>query len=334
MVKIKCFAKIIGFFICLLIWNVEAYSFDSPTDASFEINTFEQWFTGPLFTPMAITPQKEHPALEVTFGFSNQYGVYDSNWKIKNEPDFWTIFNYYDLQLGFSSVLGMEVIGSWATNFRQSVQSTHIQDTIVRLGFQVINEVQGSWIPDFRILLQEVFPTGKYQNLNPQKNGTDLTGLGSFQTGLYLAFQKLFNLNENHKYQIRFSAGYFVPSPVHVSGFNAYGGGIGTSGKVYPGHYISIFNSGEYNLNQRWALAYDANFQYNFKGRFSGIGGRISSYEKAQVKSVEAVTFTLAPELEYTFSKQTGMLLGAWFSIIGKNSPAFVSIFLSILHVF
>ena len=78
-----------------------------------ELRTFKQWFTGPLFTPMAITLEKAHPALEVTVGVKNQYGMYDSNWKIKNEPDLWSIFNYYDLQLGFSSVLGMEVINNF-----------------------------------------------------------------------------------------------------------------------------------------------------------------------------------------------------------------------------
>ncbi|WP_420421690.1 hypothetical protein [Simkania sp.] len=297
-------------------------------------DTFQQWFTGPLFTPMAITPEKSHPALEVTVGFKDIYGVYDSDWSIKNVPDLWSVFNYYDAQLGISSILGMEIIASWAANFRQGASAVHLQDTTLRVGFQVCNEVPGTWIPDFRIIIQEVFPTGKYQNLNPSKNETDLTGLGSYQTGMYLAFQKLFKLNEKHKYQMRFSAGYFVPAPVHVEGFNAYGGGYGTKGKIYPGHYISIFCSGEYNLNKRWALAFDSNFQYNFKGRFSGKPGKLGPGVKAPIASPEAAFFTLAPELEHTFTECTGMLLGVWFSVFGKNSPAFVSMFVCLLHVF
>lgn len=307
---------------------------DTTSSLGQSMNTFKQWFTGPLFTPMAITPEKEHPAIEVTVGVKNQYGFYDSNWKVKNDSDLWSVFNYYDLQLGFSSVLGMEVIGSWSANFRQNAEAVHLQDTTVRLGFQVLNEVPGTWIPDFRILLQEVFPSGKYRNLNPNKHRTDLTGLGSFQTGIYLAFQKLFHLNEDHNYQMRFSAGYFVPSPVHVKGFNAYGGGYNTQGTVYPGNYISVYCSGEYNLNRRWALAFDSNFQYNFKGRFSGKEGILASGEKSKVTSPEAAQVTLAPELEYTFTENTGMLLGTWFSVFGKNMPAFVSMFVAILYVF
>ncbi|WP_194846863.1 hypothetical protein [Candidatus Neptunochlamydia vexilliferae] len=283
---------------------------------------------------MAITPASSHPALEVTVGVKNQYGFYDSDWSIKNETDLWSIYNYLDLQLGFNSVLGMEFIGSWTNNFSGSASSTRIQDTTVRLGFQVLNEVPGTWVPDFRIILQEVFPTGQHQKLNPKKNETDLTGLGSFQTGLYLAFQKLFKLNEYHSFQMRFSAGYFVPAPVHVKSFNAYGGGFGTRGKIYPGNYISIYSSGEYNLNSRWAIAYDANFQYNFKGRFSGKPGRTTTGEKASVEALEMVQFTLAPEIEHTFTENTGMLLGVWFSVFGKNAPAFASAFFAILHVF
>ena len=304
----------------LFLFPQIAYSDTQPiTHSGHDLQTFKQWFTGPLFTPMAITPEKSHPGLEVTVGFKNRYGIYDSNWSIKNTPDLWSIFNYYDLQLGFSSVLGMEVIGSWTNNFRQGASSTHIQDTTVRLGFQVTKEVPGTWIPDFRIIIQEVFPSGKYRNLNPSKKGTDLTGIGSFQTGIYLAFQKLFNFQNGHKYQMRFSAGYFVPAPVHVKGFNAYGGGYRTDGTAYPGNYISVFCSGEYNLNKHWALSFDSNFQYNFKGRFSGKKENLGLGQKPDVISPEAVMFTLAPELEYTFTKSTGMLLGAWFSVFGKK---------------
>lgn len=286
---------------------------------------YQQWFTGPLFTPMAITPQKDHPALEVTFGAKSTYAFYNSNWSPKNIPTITSFFNYYDAQLGISSILGLELIGSWAHNISHGANTTVLQDTTVRLGFQVCNEVPGTWIPDFRIILQEIFPTGNYQKLKPHKKLTDLSGLGSFQTGLFLAFQKLIDLSNNHKYQMRFSAGYFIPAPTQVSGINAYGGTPQTAGTVYPGHFISLYCSGEYNLNNRWALAFDSNFRYQFKGKFSGTSPSIPQ---------ENVELTLAPEIEHTFSSSTGMLLGAWFSLTGKNTPAFTSIFYSLLFVF
>ncbi|MCP5504016.1 MAG: hypothetical protein H7A41_02560 [Chlamydiales bacterium] len=312
----------------ILIFLLPSISYASAAMTDEKIFPYEQWFTGPLFTPMAITPEKEHPALEVTFGGKCSYGFYNDNWQTKSTPNLWSIFNYYDAQLGISSILGLEIIASWTNNFSKGAYSVHIQDTTVRLGFQVCNEVPGTWIPDFRIILQEVFPTGNYQKLKPDKYLTDLTGQGTFQTGLYLAFQKLFDLNNGHKYQMRFSTGYFIPAPTQVSGINAYGGSLTTNGTVYPGHYISTFCSGEYNLNNRWALAFDSNFQYQFKGRFSGNPGT------SPTTPLENAMFTLAPELEHTFSENSGMLLGAWFTILGKNTPAFSSLFFSLLFVF
>jgi len=318
----------------IVFFNVLMLSSTLSSLASGQEVKYNQWFTGPLFAPMAITPEKEHPGLEVTFGVKSQYGVYNSNWKVDSSPNLYSFYNYYDAQLGISKILGLELIASWTVNTRKGATFTHIQDTIARLGFQLCNEVPGTWVPDFRILLQEVFPTGNYSNLNPINNGTDLTGLGSFQTGIYLAFQKLFTLDHHHKYQMRFSAGYFVPAPVSISGFNAYGGGTETRGTAYPGHYISLFCSGEYSLNSRWALAFDSSFQYNFKGRFSGDLGRGPFGNIANSTPLESAQLTLAPELEHTFSENTGMLLGVWFSLLGKNTPAFASVFFSYLKVF
>ena len=82
------------------------------TFASPSKKPYEQWFTGPLLThPWPLPPKRASLSIEVTFGVKEQYGFYNSNWNIKNTPDLW------DAQLGISSILGMEIIGSWVSNF-------------------------------------------------------------------------------------------------------------------------------------------------------------------------------------------------------------------------
>ena len=125
-----------------------------------------------------------------------------------------------------------------------------------------------------------------------------------------------------------------MPSNVKVKGFNAYGGGFGTKGTVYPGSYITFYLSGEYNLNDRWAVGFDSNYQQNFPGRFAGKKGKTEEGLPAVVSVPPSIQFTLAPELEHTFSKNSGILMGFWFSVIGKNSPAFHSLFIAFLHIF
>ena len=297
--------------------------------------TYEQWFTGPLFAPLAITPDPAHPGIEVTYGVTNTYGFYDSDWKLKNASDIWTLYNYVDFQAGFNPIVGIEFLGSWVSNFKEGRNSVRIQDTIFRLGFQILNtENNHTLIPNFRIIIQETFPTGNYQKLNPKKKGTDLTGLGSFQTGIFLSLQKLYHLSGKHKFETRFSLGYFVPSNVKVKGLNAYGGGTKTEGTVHPGHYITCYLSGEYNLNDRWALGFDANYQHNFSGNFLGEKGFTRNGLPAQITVPLMDQFTIAPELEHTFSENTGILLGIWFSVVGRNVPAFRSVFIAILHIF
>lgn len=297
-------------------------------------DTFAQWFTGPLITPMAITPNPKHPALETTIDFQVTYGEYGDNWSISNLQNEYSIVGFADVQVGFNSVLGMEFLGSASSNFRGSAHSNRLQDTIVRMGFQVLNEDEKTWRPNFRILFEEKFPTGGYNHLAPENLGTDSTGSGSYQSTLFLAFQKLFDLSNGHKYQTRFALGYGVPSSVRLKGHNSYGGGADTDGKLYPGQFINAYMSGEYNLNNRWAIAFDSNYQRHFGATFHGTKGTNTDGSLATIATGDSVVFSFGPELEHVFTENTGMILGSWFTVFGKNTPAFGSVFFTILHVF
>lgn len=181
---------------------------------------YKQWFTGPVLTPTPITMDPSHPALEVAIVGSQIYGKYDSEWHLDRIPTIWGVGPFVDFQAAFNKVIGIEFIGSLPTYFSKGASSTHLNDSIFRLGFQVSNDKEGTWVPDFRILLQETFPTGKYQKFNPSKNGTDATGQGSFQTGMHLAFQKLFHISKGHDFRLRWTLGYFFPASVQVKGYS------------------------------------------------------------------------------------------------------------------
>lgn len=316
-------------FIIFLCLTLQAFASSSP-----QPNSFKQWFTGPVLAPTPITMDPSHPGLELSLIIMNSYGRYNSHWKIENTTDLWSIIEFSDFQVGFNSFLGAELITSFTSNFKGNANSNRFQDTIFRLGFQVLNDIKGSWIPDFRVLIQETLPTGTYRKLNPSKKGTDSTGAGSFQTGIYLAFQKAFEIFDKRKCRLRWSAGYFVPAPTRVKGINTYGGGQKTNGKVYLGNYISAYLSGECEINRTWALAFDSNIQYNFQGRFGGKLGMSESGSSATISVPESMILSIAPEVEHTFSENIGIILGSWFSIKGKNTTAFSGVFLSCLIVF
>ncbi len=295
---------------------------------------YDHWFTGPIFTPNPRALPPSHPALETVLISSCTYGIYDNNWKIQNIPQILSVGPYVDFQCSFNEIVGIEYIGSLASNFSQGMISTHLRDSIFRLGFQISRDRPESWIPDFRILLQETFPTGKYEKLNKRKKGTDLTGQGTFQTGIFLAFQKLFHAWETHCFSIRGDIGYFVASNVRIKGVNYYTGIYDADGSVFPGQSLAVFLTGELSLSSKLNIACETFFQYQRRGHFSGKIKDLNSKNQPLIKIRGFAQLTIVPEIEYTITSNLGLIFGSAVTLMGKNAPAFYSALLSALYVF
>lgn len=289
--------------------------------------TYNQWFTGSILTPSATTLPPSHPALELELIGTKIYGFYDSKWTLHQTPAIWGIQPLFDFQMSFTNRLGIEFIGSAISYSSQGASSTYASDSTFRLGFQISTDKQNTWIPDFRILFQETFPTGHYNKLNPKRKGTDSTGEGSFQSGLQLVIQKLFFGKEKHPLRLRGSIGFFAPSSVFVKGINYYGGDPTTRGTVLPGNYLMGFAYGEFALNSQWAIACEVNYFQGKKGQFlrnSGPDINIPAYSQ----------FSILPEIQHTFSENFGIIIGGWFTLAGKNSQAFNTLFFTALFIF
>lgn len=293
---------------------------------------FNQWFTGPLLMPSPVTLPPAHPCFEPSVQVLDTYGNYQSNWKIdRSAPRIWSVVYGAYYQQGFSKHFGAEVVGAFRSNYSKNGTANYFTDTIARFGYQVSYDKheKGNWIPDFRIIFQETFPTGKYQKLNPNKPVEDTTGAGAFYSGIYLAAQKGFAWPSNHAFHLCSSVGFFLPSSFKVTGYNVYGGDHFTSGRVYPGAELSVYFSGEFEITRHIALAFDSNYQQNFSGRFSGDPGGSGKIDVPQ-----QVTFFLAPELEIIVSQKAGFLIGTWFTFSGQNTPAYVSFFADLMYTF
>ena len=263
------YVAIICLILGFLISTTSVFCSGLPCRISNPSKEYAQWFTGPIITPNPVTVPPNHPGLELVLIGSRSYGFYDSHGHVQKAPSICGISPLFDFQAGFNDVIGAELIGSMITNFSKGESATYLGDSIFRLGFQISTDKPDSWIPDFRVLLQETFPTGKYQKLSPKKNRADCTGQGSFQTGIQLVAQKLFFSRTNHPLRLRGTLSYFIPSPVNVNGLNFYGGEVQTKGTIYPGKYFSGFLYGECSLSRRWAIACEFNYQQGENGRFS-----------------------------------------------------------------
>lgn len=289
---------------------------------------YPQWFTGPLIALTPITMDVHHPTIEPSLSLTKEYGIYDNRGKFKKTDSLWSLQPFIDFQFAVNSLIGFEILASTSSNFCKGASSTYLDDTSAFVGFQVSHDHDDSWIPDFRILFQEIFPTGKYDKLSKSKHLTDLTGQGAFSTGVNLITQKLFHLKNNHKLCLEASIGYLVPSAVHVKGLNYYGGNKHTNAKVYPGGFFNAYFVAQYSFSRTWGITLENIYTQGLKGR------RANPQENPDLFLPRYYQFSLAPEIQHTLSPNLGLILGGWATVLGKNSVAFAQGFFALLYIF
>ncbi len=280
------------------------------------------WFTGTGLAPTATNFKLGHPGMMGVLTAFYNYGEYDNNWKLKSDNACWNINTLIDIQAATTERTGIEVIASFSASFQGSKHSTHFTDTLLLLGYQVSDDQRGTWIPDFRLAFETIFPTGNFRELRPENNGIDETGLGAYFFGPNFAFQKLFHL-ENNFFALIWSAAYLLPTRARIKDHSIYGGGLGTRGTIRPGPLLTAFVSGEYSINQRWVFAFDTACIYqeeahNFKG---------TTVEPIEEPTTIQISFS--PQVEYNFTAHSGLIIGAWLTLAGRNAAAFAAVYLN-----
>ena len=295
---------------------------------------YEPWLTGSLLAPTAVNMELGHPNFYAFVGGFGIYGRYDSSWKFQKEPTIWAINPVVDFQFATSKRTGIEVVGSYIINYRDGERTSHFQDTLLLFGYQVSDDQMDSWIPDCRLTFRTLFPTGRFDQLDPVIEGIDATGQGAYFYGPALSCQKLFYLPESF-FMLHWSFGYFYPSKAKIKNHNVYGGGFGTRGTIRPGQIFIGFLSGEYSWSQRWVFAFDIQVLHQTKTTdFNGTPGITPSGEVGTVGLSASTEIALAPAIEYNLSANSGFLFGAWFTIAGQNTEAFAAAALAYSYIF
>ncbi len=282
-------------------------------------------FTGPLLCPSAHTIPEGHYDIEPYLFFFAITGAYDKNWDYQDIP------NFYNLQLlvpgwvGITPYLDFSLQVQAFYQFDQGERSVQFGNIPFGFNIQLLNEEPGTWWPAIKLGLHAVIPTGKYDNLNPKKLGTDAAGSGTWEPTAVLTMGRLFQVAEMHFLSPRLAFSYSIPNPVNIHNLSVYGGTDGTRGTGYQGNFYFVDLGLEYNMAKNWALAFDFYYQHNNKTRFSGSPGFISPGVPAIMGSPSAEQFSLAPALEYNWNPNIGIIGGVWFSIAGRNSARFTT---------
>lgn len=271
------------------------------------------WFTGPLLAPAGKTVPAGH------FNFE-PYGFYSGYPK-----GFRNIEVIPILTAGINDFLDLQTSLPYDYSWDHGQHGNDIGDYSLALGIQVLRQKENSWLPDLRLVLQEVFPTGRFDNLNPRKLGTDQTGIGAYQTFIGLNFQRLTQFANEHYLRTRLGLVAARFSDVKVHGVSAFGGTPLTEGRVNLENSYAIDLAVEYTLTQNWVPVFEVLYVHSPASNFDGNPGFTPGGTVAGVGGKSGDQASLAPALEYNFTSSLGVIGGVWFSITGPHAAKFVT---------
>lgn len=276
------------------------------------------WFMGTLLAifPENIAPQKF--LFETTWFHTRFYGAYGPNSSLIQSRNVHADAILFLFETGITKDIDVAI--TFTETYARASEGVvaHLGDIYLQFGFQVARDKKGSWIPDIRVLAGSLFPTGKFENLNPLLMGADISGGGAFAPFLGLVIQKIFYNIPCHPYSINFNFLVFEHSSVHVHGANIFGGAPGTRGVVHPGEDF-IFNLAyEFKFNKHWGWGVDLHYTYQNRSSFHNEGGDVS-FPGAPSSNV----FSVAPEIEYNLSASVAIEFALWYSLLTRNSLGF-----------
>lgn len=312
--------KILLFFACtpLLLFAVKVLQKPAAAEQ-------QPWLTGPLITPSSLVVPGGHYNIEPYLYVFNYTGMYDSHWHTERASNFWTTNLQLVLQIGLTPWLDVQSTPSAAYNYTEGVGSWTFGDLPIEIDLQIYNPGPDEWMPAVKLQLIELFPTGKYDKLDPKKKVTDAGGMGAFNTSIGLAIGKHFHLGGFYFLDMRFYCQYSLPSAVHLQGNNYYGGGTGTDAHFFPNQQLQIDIAVEASVSRHWAFALDIQANWYTRAHFSGNPGVDSNGQVASLGWGSGAQFSLAPAIEYNWSDRLGLIAGSWFTVAGRNAFHFYS---------
>jgi len=281
------------------------------------------WLTGPLLAPSGMAVPLGHINVEPYVYVTAYTGIYNGDWEVVKQPTAWVNYFQVPTQVGLTSWMDFQFSPTLYWNYTHHKSSWNLGDMPVALDIQLYVSPPSSWLPSIKLVLKENLPIGRYDNLDPKKKGTDLGGNGAWTTGGGLVFGKLIHFVDVYYLNLRLSVLYNIPAPVHVKGFNFYGGGFGTNARVYPGNNLQVDLGLEVTLAQTWAFALDVLGIWGDGDSYTGEAGVDAFGNIPRIGRGSHVNISLAPAIEYNWNANLGIIAGCWFTVAGRKSPVY-----------
>lgn len=279
------------------------------------------WLTGPIVTTSAYTIPKGHFNIEPYAYVMNDRGHYNHGGHLIRHHTGPEGTNFVFIsQCGLTDWIDLNIYPQFTYSYGNRARSDlAMGDLIIGPSFQIIRDSKKYGGLTWKWGLNQLFPSGRFQNLSPVYSGNDGLGIGAWSTTVYTAVSKLFHIYRENFLATRSALGVIFNVPVKVHGRNAYGGDDTTIGTITKGTTINWDIGLELTLALNWALALDIENQITTPSKFVGttnekVGNPTTSYN-----------ISFAPALEYNYSKELGIIAGVWVTAYGVNMDGFLN---------
>lgn len=290
----------------------------------------DAWWTGPMLANSAETLSPGHFLLEpylydISTAHTNSYGSRT-----------YLLYGLADrLSVGVIPVFGYNTVSGGPNS-----SGVGFGDFTVQAQYRLTEFHEGSWMPTTAIMVQETFPTGKYDQLGNRPS--DGIGSGAYTTTLALNSQMYFWLPNGRILRMRFDVSEAFSQSTSVDGVSVYGTAAGFHGNAKPGNALFADLSWEYSITQRWVVAFDAIYSHDRNTLVTGysllnpgnpIPGGMPAATNIRMNSGSSSAFGFAPAIEYNWTPNLGVLFGTRVVLAGQNTTRTVTPAIAINYV-
>ena len=312
--------------LALLAIGIGSAGADTETAAPSRESLEDAWWTGPLLASNARLACPGHGGVEPYLSDVITDGRYDAAGHRRAaarshsvESEVYLGYGLYDgVAVGLLTRLAyVEPAGA------PNSSSPGLGDLDLRLQAALTTFHEGRWVPDTAILLTETLPTGRYDRLERPSDGL---GSGVVTTALSWLSQDYLWLRNGRIIRIRLAVTYSLSGSASLQDASTYGTTLGFRGHVHPGESATVDSAAEYSLTRQWVIATDLVYQHTGGTYITGVHETLrAGFGSVAFPSRARERFTIAPALEFNWSRAVGVIMGAQLSLAGRNAPASVT---------
>ena len=299
---------------------------------------------GPIITDTAIPIEKGKFALQTTFGLSFTTNNFSPSWRRTSaEGDFKSLGMAMKLTYGLWNNLEVYAvipyIHNWANNLQEpgprgerAADFGGLGNILLTFKYRLVQETE--MVPTVSAIFTPSFPTGHFRRLNPGRLGMDQLGGGSynFTTGLnvskylrpFIVYGNLwytmgtaYNSNEDRSPLVRDENGELVD-----------GDAVSTRVRNYPRDFVTVNLAVEYPMTEKWIALVELTSTWD-AGRLIGHKANV-----APTPLLNLVPLSIVPGIEYMATDKFSLALGVKIDLAGKDAPANIAPFLSMVYAF